>query len=96
MVEIQIVAGDYFLKILDKVYMDLYNTKDNSIPQKTVLLILEILIIGISYWILLAEGYNQLFSSDSPVHGNEIRHMILFTFNLIVFFSNVYNNFLFR
>jgi len=86
MVEIQNVAGDYYLKALDKVYMDLYNTKDNSIPQKTVLLILELLIIGISYWILLAEGYNQLFSSDSPVHGNEMRHMILFTFNLIVFF----------
>lgn len=65
--------------------MDLYNTKDSSVPQKTVLLILQILIIGISYWILFAGGFNKIFSSVNTSQGNEIRHSILFVFNLIVF-----------
>ncbi len=65
--------------------MDLYNQKDKSIPQKTILIILEIVILGISYWILFAGGYNALFSSSYPITGNETRHLLLFIFNLVVF-----------
>ncbi len=65
--------------------MDLYNKKDRSIPQKTVLIILEILILIISYWILFEGGYNIIFSPSIPAKGNNIRHIIIFIFNLIVF-----------
>jgi len=65
--------------------MDLYNKKDRSIPQKTVLLLLEIILIGISFWILFGDGYGKIVSSGLPVSGNGIRHSILFIFNLIVF-----------
>ena len=65
--------------------MDLYNKKDNSIPQKAIILLLEILILGISYWILFKGGYNKIFSSSSPINGYGIRHLVLFAFNIVVF-----------
>ena len=65
--------------------MDLYHQKDRSIPQKIVLLVLEILMIAISYWVLFAGGFEFIFSPKLPNPGNEIRHGLLFAFNLIVF-----------
>ena len=65
--------------------MDLYNVKDKSYPQKIVLTALEIVIIGISYWILFLNGYNKIFHPVDLVEGNDIRHIILFSFNIIVF-----------
>ena len=65
--------------------VDLYGRKDKSIPQKVTLLILEVLVLGISYWILFSGGYLRIFSSPGPIHGNELRHLILFIFNLIVY-----------
>lgn len=64
--------------------MDLYTKKDKSILQKVIIILLEIAIIGISYWILFLGGYHKLFHSIG-VDGNETRHLILFIFNLIVF-----------
>ena len=65
--------------------MDLYNKKDKSVPQKVIILFLELLILGVSYWILFSGGYLKIFPSSGPIHGNEIRHLILFVFNIIVF-----------
>jgi protein-S-isoprenylcysteine O-methyltransferase Ste14 len=67
--------------------MELYRQTSKSIPQKTVLLILEVLILCISYWILFNNGYQKLMSSflDVNVTGNKIRHTLLFIFNCIVF-----------
>ena len=65
--------------------MDLYNQKNKSYPQKIVLTILEIIIIAISYWILFANGYYKIFHPLNPGQGNTVRHIILFTFNIIVF-----------
>ncbi|HEX5024851.1 MAG TPA: hypothetical protein VFV68_06245, partial [Agriterribacter sp.] len=65
--------------------MDLYNAKGRSIPQKTMLVTLEILIIGTSYWILFAGGYHKIFANTHTSGGNETRHVILFIFNLIIF-----------
>jgi protein-S-isoprenylcysteine O-methyltransferase Ste14 len=65
--------------------MDLYNKKDKSIAQKVTLIALEVLILGISYWILFLNGYNRIFSSSDPVDGNPTRHLILFIFNVVVF-----------
>jgi len=65
--------------------MDLYSKKDKSIPQKTALITLEILILIFSYWILFDNGYNKIFSPADTGGGNELRHLIIFIFNLIVF-----------
>ncbi len=65
--------------------MDLYPRKEKSYPQKITLIILELVILGISYWILFANGYNKIFSSSDIVTGNPTRHLILFIFNIVVF-----------
>ena len=65
--------------------MDMYNQKDKSYPQKIILTTLEIIIIGFSYWILFANGYNKIFSPTNPLVGNSIRHIIIFIFNIVVF-----------
>lgn len=65
--------------------VDLYGRKDKSIPQKVTLLILEVLILVTSYWILFSGGFLKIFPSATSIHENEIRHLILFGFNLIVF-----------
>ncbi len=66
--------------------MDLYGKKDKSIPQKTIIIILEILVLGVSYWILFKGGFNKLFPATGLIKGNESRHVILFVFNITVFF----------
>ena len=67
--------------------MDLYGEKSKSIPQKTLLLILEVIILIVSYWILFNNGYRKLMSPflDITVTGNKIRHILLFSFNCVVF-----------
>jgi protein-S-isoprenylcysteine O-methyltransferase Ste14 len=65
--------------------MDLYSKKDKSISQKVVLIVLEIIILWVSYWILFVGGYHQLFSLSIVGNGSNSRHIILFVFNLIVF-----------
>ena len=64
--------------------MDLYSKKSKSIPQKTIIILLEIIFITISYWILFNGGYYRIFSSENS-NGDNIRHIILFIFNCIVF-----------
>ncbi len=67
--------------------MDLYGQTSKSIPQKAVLVFLEIIIICVSYWILFGNGYQKLTSwfSETEVTGNNLRHLLLFIFNCIVF-----------
>ncbi len=64
--------------------MDLYNKKEKSIPQKITLLILELLILGFTYWILFMGGYDKIFTPDILSSGNEDRHIILFTFSAVL------------
>ena len=64
--------------------MDLYSQKSRSIPQKITIISLEIIIIGISYWILFLGGYHTLFSHSNN-EGNKTRHITLFIFNCVVF-----------
>lgn len=66
--------------------MDLYSKKDKSTAQKIVLIVLEIVILWVSYWILFDGGYQCIFSSSTPRFGSDLRQIILFAFNLIVFF----------
>lgn len=65
--------------------MDIYSKKMKSIPQKILVVILEIIIIAVSYWILFDNGYNILFQRHESVIGNKVRHLVLFLFNIIVF-----------
>ncbi|HKK41905.1 MAG TPA: DUF1295 domain-containing protein [Bacteroidales bacterium] len=65
--------------------MDLYNQKDKSYPQKIILTVLELIIIAVSYWILFEKGYSRIFQPANPGEGNIVRHIILFSFNIIVF-----------
>ncbi len=64
--------------------MDLYSQKSKSILQKTIIVLLEIFIIAVSYWILFKGGYQKIISHSQGV-GNADRHIVLFVFNCIVF-----------
>lgn len=64
--------------------MDLYSQKSKSIPQKIIIILLEIAIIIFSYWLLFGGGYHRLIS-HSIKKVNETRHLILWLFNCIVF-----------
>ena len=66
--------------------MDLYGTKDRSIPQKTTLMVVETLIVLMSAWILFFGGFEWiagLFGAKEIVAGNYGRRVILFVFVLI-------------
>ena len=65
--------------------MDLYGTKNNSILKKTIIIIIELILITISY-IIMFRG--NLFNSDRAVFDSSIntyKKIIIFTFSIIVF-----------
>jgi len=67
--------------------MDLYSQKAKSIPQKIVIISLEIILIAISYWILF-KGGGEIFLKKiglNVLNGNHISRKILIIFSLIVF-----------
>jgi protein-S-isoprenylcysteine O-methyltransferase Ste14 len=67
--------------------MDLYGQKSKSIPQKIIIHILEIIFIGLSYWILFQSG-GDFFEKNLHIQnaaGNSERRMIIFLFNIIIF-----------
>ena len=67
--------------------MDLYGQKSHSIPQKTTIIILEIIFLYFSYWILFQAGGSLLLNwiglgeAAAPLE----RRMIIFIFSIIVF-----------
>ncbi len=67
--------------------MELYGEKSKSIPQKTVILLLEILILVLSYWILFKGGGEVILKKlgITPLQGNHESRVIIFTFSIIVF-----------
>lgn len=72
--------------------MDLYEQKSKSIPQKTVIHLIEILILWLSYWILFQNG-GAWFEQHLHIHNateNIDRRIIIFTFNVIIFFRLAY------
>lgn len=68
--------------------MDLYGQKSKSIPQKTAIHLLEILILWLSYWILFQSGgaWIEKHLHIYNVTGNLDRRIIIFSFNIIIFF----------
>lgn len=65
--------------------MDLYSQKSKSIPQKTLLLFLEILLLGFSYYLLFEGGVSNFISEWQA--GNFTRRILLYGCYWIVFCS---------
>jgi protein-S-isoprenylcysteine O-methyltransferase Ste14 len=63
--------------------MDMYGTNHSSTAQKLVILLAECVLIGISYWVLFADGLLAVraFGTDP----SRLRNLTLLAFNLIVF-----------
>lgn len=72
--------------------MDLYGQKSKSIPQKIVIHLIEILLLWLSYWILFQKGgawiENHLNIQNAV--GNVDRRIIIFIFNIIIFYRLAY------
>jgi len=68
--------------------MDLYGQQDKSIPQKIIIISLEVVFLFISYWILFQDSSDSLLykigigSTITPI----IRRIIIFLFSVVVFF----------
>lgn len=72
--------------------MELYGQKSKSIPQKAVIHLIEILLLWLSYWILFESG-GDWFQKILNIHNateNIDRRIIIFTFNIIIFFRFAY------
>ena len=72
--------------------MDLYGQKSRSIPQKSTIHLLEILILIVSWWILFKGGGDWV---EKHLHipnasGNSDRRIIIFAFNIIIFLRLAY------
>ena len=67
--------------------MDLYEQKSQSIPQKTLIIALELVFLYLSYWILFQTGGSILFSwmGLGEVSAPVERRVIIFLFSIIVF-----------
>ncbi len=67
--------------------MDMYNQKSKSIPQKSVILFIELGLLWLAYWILFQAGGSVLLEKTgiSPNEGNQTARLIIFTFSLVVF-----------
>jgi|SRR5680860_512543 len=72
--------------------MDLYGQKSKSIPQKLVIHLIEILLLWFSYWILFQHGgtWVEDHLSIRNAVGNIDRRIIIFIFNIIIFFRLAY------
>lgn len=72
--------------------MDLYGQKSNSIPQKIVIHLIEIILLWLSYWILFQNGGTWVENNISinNANGNIDRRSIIFIFNLIIFLRLAY------
>lgn len=72
--------------------MDLYGQKSKSIPQKIIIHLIEIFILWLSYWILF-QSDGAWFEEHLHIHNateNIDRRIIIFIFNIIVFFRLAY------
>lgn len=67
--------------------MDLYSVKSKSIPQKIVIIAIEILLLLLSYWILFRGGGSVVLDKIGVMEtiGNYESRIITFVFSIIVF-----------
>jgi len=72
--------------------MDLYGQESKSIPQKIVIHLIEIILLWLSYWILFQNGGTWV-EKHLHIHNateNIDRKIIIFTFNILIFFRLAY------
>lgn len=67
--------------------MDLYSQHSKSIPQKLIIVALELLLLGFSYWILFRGGGDVILDKTEveTSSGNLYSRAIIFAFSLVVF-----------
>jgi protein-S-isoprenylcysteine O-methyltransferase Ste14 len=72
--------------------MDLYGQRSKSIPQKLVIHVIEILLLGLSYWILFQHGgpWVEDHLGIRNAIGKIDRRIIIFIFNIIIFLRLAY------
>jgi protein-S-isoprenylcysteine O-methyltransferase Ste14 len=67
--------------------MDLYSVKSKSIPQKIVIITIEVFLLLLAYWILFKGGGELIFDKTglTALDGNWESRVITFSFSVIVF-----------
>ncbi|MCD6332971.1 MAG: DUF1295 domain-containing protein [Bacteroidales bacterium] len=67
--------------------MDLYGQKSRSIPQKIVIILLELILLWLSYWILFQKGGAIILGwlGIHSIHALAARKTVVFIFSLVVF-----------
>ncbi len=73
--------------------MDLYGQKSKSIPQKITIHVIEIFLLGLSYWILFKHGgvwVENKFHIHNATENVFNRRLIIFIFNVIIFLRLAY------
>lgn len=67
--------------------MDLYANKERSIPQKITIIVLELLLLWLSYWILFQNGGYKILHKIKIEKITALieRRKIIFAFSIIVF-----------
>lgn len=67
--------------------MDLYGQTSKSLPQKFIIQAIEIILIGVSWWILFGQGgaWCESHLNIQNELGGENRRIIVLTFSIIIF-----------
>ncbi len=67
--------------------MELYGQQSKSIPQKTVIILAEVLLLLLSYYLLFQNGTQYLFEfvGLATTAGNMGSRILIFSFSIIVF-----------
>lgn len=72
--------------------MDLYGKQEKSIPQKTLIHLLELFLLWLSFWVLFLNG-GEWLEQHLNIHNateNTDRRIVLFSFSVITFFRFSY------
>ncbi|MCF6183548.1 MAG: DUF1295 domain-containing protein [Bacteroidales bacterium] len=83
------------MKKLNK--MDLYGKKSKSIPQKLIIIGLELILLYFAYYILFNKGGTEIYKrfGIAMPEGNLYRRIIIFCFSFIVFLRITFAMFVF-
>ncbi len=77
--------------------MDLYGKKSKSIPQKLIIIGLELILLYFAYYILFNKGGTEIYNrfGIAMPEGNLYRRIIIFCFSVIVFLRITFAMFVF-
>lgn len=73
--------------------MELYGTQSNSIPQKVLIHLAELLLLWVSWWLLFGGGgawASNIFGINNAGPAAYQRREVLFFFNIVTFFRFAY------